>query len=169
MIIYNPPQIKDTNWQTSDYLALFALIVAVLALVFSVVIIYLGKQVELKVIKFEKVCLENVKLYFKKTDIIFDQTTSNNLPASNFLNDFTEMSTGFTLLSSYLLKFYPRINVSEIEKILETFTDNLYNNQTQPITAFQSDYEWTKTEVLVKLYDFAIKKEIGLKFKLFRK
>ena len=168
MIIYNGGVAKESGWQTSDYLALFALIIAFLALVFSVLIIYLGKQVELKVIKFEKVCLENIKLYFKKTDKIFEQSL-NGAPASNFLNDFTEMSTGFTLISSNLLKFYPKINVAEIESILEAFTDNLYKNQNAPIESFQSDYEWIKTEVLVKLYDFAITKEIGLISKLFKK
>lgn len=158
-IYYQNSKIPDEGFSASDILSVIAILISLAGVVFTYYSIFTAKQVDVKYLKFEKLCLQNIEKIFQSIDDIFlIQTTT----VGSVLFIITDTITELNLFLSQIKDVYSNLNLQEISDMLDDFSDKAY--QTDPsflVSTLKGDYYAAKTKLYHYLYDFAIKKDLN--------
>ncbi len=141
-------------------LPIIALSVSLIAVFFSVRIVYITKKLEIKLRQYDDLCLNPIQSNFASIDRIFSQS-ENDLVKSH-LRLIQSTILDFQLYVSELSKIYRKIDTPELIKITEVFSDILYMNEKNKLSIHKTDYYQFKLSLYNKLYKYIITKEIRI-------
>ena len=132
-----------------------ALIISIFALVVSYTSVVFGKNLEIKVKKFDELVLEELKSKFRELDDLFENRGSDVL--SIHLTKFTDIYVEIVIYLIAAKYFFPGINVNTIQDELHQFSDKLYEKSMTTISEEKSNYQIHKLKTMSLIYDQSIK------------
>jgi hypothetical protein len=148
---------------SSDIFALIAIFISLLSLIFTYLSIYLSKHLEIRYQEFERLCLLNTELIIGGIDEVFSKNEHDvaKIHREKITNTLVELQLFMVNLK---ISKYDRIDLNRIIKIIENFTDNIYNGDDLEILNFKGAYYSLKIEIYAALYEYAVKKELRWHF-----
>jgi hypothetical protein len=150
----NPQESSSFDWVTT--------LLAVIALIVSIYLIYLSKKVEIKTNKFNKLCLEPLEKYF---DVLSDLILINKDNAiSLYLNDITSINSDINVFLTKVKTIYPDLNIDFLQDTSIVFTDKAYENGLQNLQMYTifGDFLEARMIILDTVYNHSIEKEIRI-------
>ncbi|MBA3704576.1 MAG: hypothetical protein H0W84_01335 [Bacteroidetes bacterium] len=154
----------ETIGEVSSGTDWFTIIIALATVGVTIYVVYLGKKVEIKISRFNKLCFDPLELKFNfLADLIQEHKTEQ---ISNHLNAITEISTDFNLVLTQIKHVYPKLDIDKLQDIFQEFTDKAFANQQEGMYSIFGDFLGIKVRILNKVYDYALISELKvLKFR----
>lgn len=138
----------------------FTYIVAISTIIITIYVVYLSKRVDLKVEKFNKLCLDPLLANFSLQEDFIKNNGSETV--SSKLMNLNELNNDLTILFSIIHQSYPSLNVNELQDITHEYTDSFFHLQNQLLYEIQGDLLKTKIRILDKIYNHVYHKEISI-------
>lgn len=132
--------------------------IAILAVIVTVLVVFIGKSIEIKINKFNKLCLEPLELQFSLLETIILKDRSELI--SGYLPAISEIATDFTLIIVQIKIIYPKLNIDELQDLFHEFTDKAYENKSEMLYSIFGDFVGTKVKILHKIHTYALSKEL---------
>lgn len=127
----------------------------------TIYVVFLGKRVEIKINKFNKLCFEPLEIKFDVLQNILEDKKNDDITLH--LNTISEISADFTLVLTQIKHIYPKLNVDELQDMFhDNFTDIAFANGTNKMYTILGDFLKTKITILEKVYDYALFKELKI-------
>ncbi|TWR30462.1 hypothetical protein FPZ43_05845 [Mucilaginibacter pallidiroseus] len=145
---------------TSDIVAWLAIIISAISIVFTYYSLFLSKQIEVKILMFNKVCFEPIETYL---DYIDGKLNESNF-GSNQQNDVVNSLTDLTTYLVSLVRIYPKIDSQKFETLTDGFSDCIYEQNT--VADKKIEFFKLKQVVLSELLKYAIIEELSIFKKL---
>lgn len=150
----------DSNFFIDYFVPFIALILSLVAIIFSIRVVYITKRLDVKQKQYEELCLNPVNAILTKVEVLF--TCHESEKVKKFIEVIPTTMTNFQVYVFELSTIYKEIDKQELVRITEVFSDKLFENPNNPLSAHMSDYYKLKLQVFTKLYDYVIKKEIKI-------
>lgn len=128
-----------------------AIVISIIALIFSYTSIVFSKHLELKVRKFDELILNEIQLKFRSIDKLFEESKDDLV--SGHLASITDTSVEIVLYLVTAQELFKRLDINEIQNELQEFSDKLYLNPMKTVSEFQSDYARHKMKTIGLIYD----------------
>lgn len=158
-----PPNINELGLKSSDYIALTAIVVSLITLLYSIRNTYKTKRIEIQYSEFEKICIKNIDKILSGLDKLFDEQELQK--ADDYRKQITAVSVELQCFVVSLKKsVYHKIDVQHFVDIIETFTDSIYNSNGSTLLEFKGEYYTTKLLIYNSLYLHAIQKEFQIRY-----
>lgn len=157
------PNIAENGLESSDYIAILAIIVSILTFINTIRNNYKSKRIEILHSEFNNICIKNVDTILHGLDMIFKEKELESV--INYRVQITAISVELQcFVISLRNSVYPQINVERFVRIIEVFTDRIYSSNEAIILDFKGDYYITKLNVYNSLYEHAIQKEFQIRY-----
>lgn len=140
--------------------------VAVVTIIVTVYVVYLGKRVEISTNRFNKICLEPLVDKFE----IFHQFLKDHKyeEVSEHLMEVTNFSTDLNIFLIQLRTIYPKLDINKLQDISISFSDIAYSNQLENMITIESEFLKTKINVINEVYNYCLYSEVKYFFKPFQ-
>ena len=138
----------------------FSLFVGLATILITIYVVYLGKKVEIKTNKFNKLCLEPLEVKFKILEDLYISNRDDEL--NKHLKDINDHVNDLCLLLAETKEIYPKLDINVLQDISHEFTDFAFQQKTEKLHATKSLFLKTKVKILSRVYDFALDKEINI-------
>jgi len=147
------------NHTSFSWVPIIAIVISILSIICSLYFIYLSKRIEIINTKFQKFCISNLEEIFKSTD---QKLANNVIMLDIFKKEATDLFVEVQLYITMLTKIYPKIDIREIIRNIEEYTDQLYKKSDLESIEIRSGYISLKLKIFSLLYDYALAKELSL-------
>lgn len=149
---------------STDYLSIF---IGVATIFITIYVVYLGKKVEIKINKFNKLCLEPLESEFKLLENLFIVNRNNTI--QGYLNQINDHNSDLCLILTEIKEIYPKMDVDQLQDISHEFTDMAFQHQNEKLYIIQAVFLRTKIKILSRVYNYALEREINFINSIFRK
>jgi hypothetical protein len=164
MILYCPDNFhciehsySNANGSTSDFISYLALAISILSIVTTIFVVYLAKRVEIKVNKFNRLCLEPLESSFNSIFEHFDSYRNDSI--HKHLKELFNACSDLTSQLVAIKSIYPKLDTAILQDRFSEFTDKAYANQSELFYTLQSDFLRVKIQILSEVYNYALEKE----------
>lgn len=145
---------KPFSLSTSDIISIASAVFSAASAILAYQAVYIGKTLQISSEKFNQIGIQNINVLFDSIFKIIDDNPSDTV--SLHVQELTEGLTDLELFYTGLKGLYTRLQLNEISKIKEEFSDDLYKKPSIILKYVRVDFIIFKSKIMAELYEYAI-------------